>query len=286
MKPSQKAHQFFSPLRRILSAWVLIAFIATNCFPLPVHAAEVSIPDAMPESLPRDLSAVHIPQEFGKVQEFFQGKGDKVVVLVQDAHAIADAQRNIQKIIGHFQTRYGLALIALEGASSKLDAQIFRSFPDQELLRKIFEEYLEKGELTGSTAAAIFSPARALYHGVEDWGLYEEGLGLYLKAVETDAGIFEKINSLQNELQKQKESTYSKELLELDGLLSGFRENHAYLTDLLPKLAQLQAPEAGTELALLIEEIKGGKENRASIRCGSQKHGAGRQGFPGIREGP
>ena len=43
--------------------------------------------------------------------------------------------------------------MAVEGASSELDPQIFWSFPNKELLKKIFETYLDRGELTGTTAA-------------------------------------------------------------------------------------------------------------------------------------
>ena len=172
-------------LKRLFSIWLLISFIGTNHFSFPSYAAAPAESPAA-KAFPPDLSAIQVPEGIGKIQEFYKGKGEKVVVLVQDAHAIPDAQRSIQKIIAHFQKQYGLPVIALEGASSELDPQIFKSFPDKELLKNTFEDYFEQGELTGSVAAAIFNETPGLYHGIEDWSLYEDGLSLYLKAAEKE----------------------------------------------------------------------------------------------------
>jgi hypothetical protein len=135
-------------------------------------------------ALLRNDGSPTLPSEFGSIQEFHQGTETKTVILIQDAHAIPDAQKSIRGLIDYFQKEYGVGLVAVEGASSQLDSQIFRSFPDKDLLKKVFEEYESQGELAGGTSAAIFSDSSSLYHGIEDWNLYEEGIALYLKAIE------------------------------------------------------------------------------------------------------
>jgi len=257
---------------RAVSFVVLISFTFTNSFVTPSYATAIALPSANDQrSLPGDLALIKIPDQIGKIQEVYKGKGQEVIILVQDAHAIPDAQRNIQKIIHHFQNRYGLNLIALEGASSELDSQFFKSFPDQEVLKKTFEQYFERGELTGGAAAAILNENPSLYFGVEDWALYEEGLGLYLQASQKEQLIIEKINVSKKELQKQKKFIYSKELLELDRVLEDFHANHNSLIDVLKLLAGIKAPEKGSELALLLEEASRDHESRSGIEAEVKK---------------
>jgi hypothetical protein len=117
---------------------------------------------------PLNLSTVKLPEEMGIIDEMYAGPGKQSVVLIRDAHSVPDAQRNIQHIIAYFQEHHGVTLIGLEGASGPLDVQIFKSFPDQMRLRKIFDKYLEKGELAGGPAAALFSSMPGSWFGVED----------------------------------------------------------------------------------------------------------------------
>src|SRR5262245_15939745 len=130
-------------LKKVFASGTIFLFLFSN-LSLPLSFA-ASAPDSFPVIELKDSASISIPANLGKVQEFFQGSG-KTVILIQDAHAIPDAQRNIQRLIDHFQKQYGVRLVALEGAASKADPQIFRSFPDKKLLKKTFEEYFEKGE--------------------------------------------------------------------------------------------------------------------------------------------
>jgi len=258
MNHSKNFHQ--TPYLRVIALFILIAFITTNAFVLPAFAipeqAHPSLKGTVPISFP-----IHVPPEIGKIEEVFQASSPRlqaageclkpaacslqpVVILIQDAHAIPDAQRNIQKLIEHFQKQYGVGLVALEGASSELDSRIFRSFPDKEILQKTFNEYFEKGELTGSTAAAIFSAEggsasggnETVFHGIENWELYEKGVELYLKAMEKEGTIGKQLEAAGRKLQTEKQRTYSKELLEVDKTLESFRRND---TDLVTVLEQL-----------------------------------------------
>ena len=272
-------------MQRILSAFVLVSFISMNHFVIPAYGGNPSPDPAVVSPFPDDLSKLEVPREIGKVWEFYKGIGNEVVVLIQDAHAIPDAQRNIQKLIDYFQKEYGIRLVALEGASSQLDPQIFRSFPDKELLQKVFQEYLAQGELAGGTAAAIFSaeggsgftssarggPAfggggnETIFHGIEDWNLYEGGLTLYLEAMKKEPEISKKLGGLRKDLEEKKIKVYSKELLEIDSLLENFYKNHSNLLPVLKKLAVIKEPAPGSELALLIQEIKRNPEGNQSI---------------------
>ena len=211
------------------------------------------------------IKEVIIPKELGSVQAAFQAPQDRpFVFIVQDAHAIPDAQRSIQGLIDYFQKEYGVGLVALEGAISKLDTQFFRSFPDKELLKKVFQEYQSQGELAGGTASAIFNESKSVYHGIEDWNLYEEGISLYLKALEQEPQILTKLQAQKKDIQAKKEKTYSKTLLDIDRSLERFYENGSSLPEVLKKLSEVKAPSQDSELALILSEIaKEGNQDNA-----------------------
>jgi hypothetical protein len=136
----------------------IIAVFTALC----LECTSISIPFAHAEAAPKILPAVKslnpenlkLPVKFGEVVESHAGKGN--VIIVQDAHAIPDAQRNIANVIKFVQQEYGVGTVALEGASGDLDPQIFRSFPDKKLLRQVMKGYMDAGEIAGGTAAAIF----------------------------------------------------------------------------------------------------------------------------------
>lgn len=243
-------------LGKSVAVFVCLAFLVTSVY-LPHARAEVApIPALNFRSLTDDLTAIALPKEIGKIQDIHRGSGDKVVVLIQDAHSIPDAQHSIRSAIDYFQTKYGISLVGLEGASEKLDPQIFRSFPDKELLRKTFEAYAARGELTGGTAAALFNASPATYHGIEDWPLYEEGVSHYLQAVKIEPEIKALLDPMEAALTREKETVYSKELLEIDRLLADFGRNKTDLVQVLNKLAEYEPPPKGSELAVLLEEIR------------------------------
>ena len=243
-------------LRKGTAVFVCAAFISTSVYLPKARAESPTMPIAGYRSLADDLTAIALPKEIGKIQETYRGTSDKIVVLIQDAHSIPDAQRSIRSAIDHFQTQYGVSLVGLEGASEKLDPQIFRSFPDKELLRKTFDAYSQRGELTGGTAAALFNTSASTYHGIEDWPLYEEGVSYFLKATAIESEIKALLEPMVAALNKEKETVYSKELLEIDRLLANFGENKTDLAQVLNQLSKYQPPPKGSELAVLLEEIQ------------------------------
>jgi len=253
----------YSKLARVIALATAFTFSSTNL----AFAAPPLVPSSV-EALEHysnariDSSAIKVPAEIGKIQEAFQASSHRLqakgkclspeacglqplVILIQDAHSIPEAQRNIQKLIQHFQNQYGIRVVGVEGAATKLDSQIFNSFPDKQLLAKTFDEYFERGELNGTAAAAVLSSNSSsgnavIFHGVENWSLYEEGLAFYLEAVEKEPEILQGLQAAGHRLQEEKKKIYAKELLEVDKLFEAFKRNDADLVTILKKLKRIQ----------------------------------------------
>lgn len=238
---------------RLLAFFVLITFTSTNQFSTSAIASP-SQSFVNSKELSEDLNSIKLPVGMGKIQEVYKGKAREAVIVVQDAHAVPDAQKSIQKIIGYFQNEYGLSFIGLEGASSKLDLQVFKSFPDKEILKRTFNDYLEKGELSGAVVSAVFNNSLSDYKGVENWNLYEKGLRFYLKALNSSQPLLEKISLEKLNIQTRKRTIYSKKLFQIDESLESFLTNGSDLLSTLSALSKIKSPETGSELAILLEE--------------------------------
>jgi broad specificity phosphatase PhoE len=245
-------------LRAIVWGVVFVFTLTSVTWTMPTAHANTT-PSVRPGPVVplKDLADVSLPAEIGKIRETYRGTSDKTVILIQDAHSIPDAQRSIQSAIDHFQKEYGVTLIGLEGASERLDPQIFRSFPDKELLRKTFDDYSGKGELTGGTAAALFNSSQtAVYQGIEDWELYEKGIAGFLGAMKTESEVTASLEQRIIDLEREKGTSYPKDLLEVDRLLTQFGENKTNLAQVLSGLSPYLPPPESSELAVLLKEIQ------------------------------
>ncbi len=227
-------------------------------------AQQVSAPAVPAVFFPADLREIKIPSNIGSLEEVHQGD-ERLVILVQDAHSIPTAQRSIRNLIDFFQQTYGLDQIAVEGARAQLDPQIFRSFPDREKLKAVFSQYLESGELTGTTFAAVFNSREADYRAIEDWPLFEEGYGHYLSALAGADETGRVMDALEKDLERRKEQSYAPQLLLIDRAVRDFRDHSANLMDVLETLASVKAPEPGSELALMLDENAKTDETRLPL---------------------
>ena len=115
-----------SLLKKIAGLLSLASFLTAQFAPPFVDAAEpAAVNSEKPELTRSDLAQLALPEGVGRIEEKFEGSSEGTVVLLQDAHAIPEAQRNIRKLIEHFQSRYGVRLIGLEGGLERVGRAVF-----------------------------------------------------------------------------------------------------------------------------------------------------------------
>lgn len=184
--------------------------------------------------LPEDL-----PEGLGRVESFHDaGKDSPFVFIVQDAHAVTDAQRHIQELILYLEKTAGVRLVGVEGAEGILDPVLFRTFPDLFIKNKVFESYLQSGELTGAELAALASEGQSKVFGIEDWSLYEDNHLAYLKAAENQDAAHRALESLYASLQQKKKDVFNPELLAFHSLREDFYSEKISLPQLLEGIGQ------------------------------------------------
>ncbi|MBI3313577.1 MAG: hypothetical protein HYZ83_05035, partial [Candidatus Omnitrophica bacterium] len=98
---------------------VIAVFVAVSMFfhGYTAYAIAEESPAAAINSSTKPIPILdfRLPAEIGDIKEKFEGRDGRMVFIIQDAHAVPNAQRNIQKIIDYVQTKYGVNMVVLEG---------------------------------------------------------------------------------------------------------------------------------------------------------------------------
>lgn len=226
---------------KVISVVTIMAFFCTDllffpsqAFAQPVHSSQAhgGTDTALLASVSASCGNVQdfvIPPELGSITDEFrvrsselggkkvlgtQNSGRPTVILIQDAHAIPEAQTSLEKLVEYLQGQYGVRTVALEGAEGKLDPRLFRTYPNAKKLKEVFEQYLENGELSGAAVASVLSPYLSDYVGIEDWELYQDGVAAFLRGLDQQAGFNMQVTALNERIQKLKKEFYSPEARE------------------------------------------------------------------------
>jgi len=188
----------------------------------------------------------NLPESLGHVESFYDaGQDAPFVFIVQDAHAVVDAQRHIQELILYLEKTAGVRLVGVEGAEGILDPVLFRSFPDSFIKHKVFESYLQAGELTGAELAALDPEGQSRIFGIEDWSLYEDNHRAYLRTAEKKVSADSALENLHTILRQKRKDVFNPGLLAFHSLREDFYSEKSGLPELLKGLGQnaFEGPE-------------------------------------------
>ncbi len=259
MEKSTQRKYAFSFRLRIITFVTCFCFLGTSLVgPAPRANAEVA---GAPRQIKVDGSNLNIPPELGTIRERFISPdlNKPLVVYIQDAHAVYDAQKSIQGIIDHLQKQYALPMVAVEGAVGELDPVLFRAFPLENIKTKVFDELMHKGEISGVDASAILNPEWSHFFGIEEKELYFKDRDAFIEAIQAKEQAEKILGERRAKIREEKAKVYSPELLELDQKYEAFEEDSRQLFDFLGWLTHFDISEtAFPKLHLLIKEV--GKE--------------------------
>ncbi len=228
-----------------------------------VPRAHAELSGALPslEAVFPAVKNLSVPRELGEIQEAYQGKPGRTVILIQDAHAVYEAQKSIESLILYFRENYRIHLTGVEGGDGAFEPRLLQSYPDSKYLRRVLDEYLQRGELSGSVTAAVSAKQGLKLFGLEDRPLYEKAILSYLRAFQVKEENLKKISAFEKVLRQAKEKNYSPELLNLDRqdceFWNGSKQN---LAEYLELLTAAKLPAGYPHLSALWEEIQNSKK--------------------------
>ncbi len=176
----------FHPWLKAVALFTAIIFLTTSIVSadqlqsIRVKAPLLSPDLPSPHQSPMREEFAALPESLGQVKRMYQGRSDRIVVHIQDAHVNEEAQHNIAAILDYFAQNHQLQLVNLEGAEGELYTSLFTAFPNKKARQNIADYFLKAGRLTGPEYLAIVERPDMVLFGVEDRAIYEKNRNAYL----------------------------------------------------------------------------------------------------------
>ncbi|MCG2711521.1 MAG: hypothetical protein L6416_04255 [Candidatus Omnitrophica bacterium] len=175
----------------------------------PVQPKDVGIEDVL---------NIKIPSSWGIVRDSYNSGTDKLIINIQDAHCDFLAQENISKILGRLASEYRLKVVALEGASGRVENPVLSFFPQEDVKKEVSMYLVREGKLTGAEYLAITSDYGLKLYGVEDMRLYMDNLEAFQQSQPFKNEAKGYFVDLKQALDKLKPYLYNDGLKEYDAL--------------------------------------------------------------------
>ena len=218
-------------------------------------------------------SSIQIPQSLGRISDIYipqegEPHSDQLVIHIQDAHDSFSAQKNIDKIITHLNTHYGVNFVGVEGASGQLDLDMYRSFPFESVKRKVVDNHLSLGRLSGAEASAILSSGTT-FIGVEDAGLFNNNYTKFLNYHSSHEESVSEFHKLKKYLKLVKKKYYSEDLKWFDKQVEAYKQAETTFIDYIGLLSdQMERYQIVSSEYLFFDQLI----NLASLRSQYKPH--------------
>jgi hypothetical protein len=117
---------------------------------------------ALMDSIPLASASIHEVYDSGQ-------DASSPVLLLQDVHMNAEAQTNIAAVLLELMNQKQVDVVGVEGAFGAFDFSPFRSFPDQNIVKSVTTDFLQKRRVAAPSFAGITSPSEPpSFVGVDD----------------------------------------------------------------------------------------------------------------------
>ncbi len=163
-----------------LTSWFLTICLLITQILTPDLAQAASLVFAPAQSEAQSVAAWEPSTLTGKVTQRVLTENSKgTIIHIQDAHAVFEAQKNIQSLIAQVNKVASAEAIFIEGGIGKLDPQMKHFFPDGLTLNpETREAWMKEGHLTGAEAY-LMENQRARGFGIEEMKSYWDNVELY-----------------------------------------------------------------------------------------------------------
>ena len=159
----------------------------------------------------------NLPVSFGKIFETnIINDENPDIVIINDLHSQSFAQKNIYSIIKYIKTEIDVDKIFIEGAAKgKIDTSAITNI-NKDTKEKLLNKMLNKGLVSGAEYFC-YTTNTELY-GIEDSPLYTKTLQQAYILIRNENYFNLRIEKAKKELNKLKETIYSKDMFEFEYL--------------------------------------------------------------------
>lgn len=163
-----------------------------------------------------DMNKIVIPNDFGKINQEYEGLEDQLIVHIQDVHVNYEAQKNISEILKVLVSQNGIEKICLEGAEGPFMLDKFHVFKDKFIRGKIADYFMKTGKLTGAEYLFYANELPGVLMGVENRDVFMANYRAFKEPLKFREAFGEYYDGIKSTLKDIKVSIYSSELMEID----------------------------------------------------------------------
>jgi hypothetical protein len=184
-----------------------------------------------------------------------------LVIHIQDAHGIKEAQQNIASMIGALQSSRGVNLVGVEGAAGIFNLVPYRAYPSQ-VVKDVADFFLDRGLIVGSEYAGLTLPKSLTLFGMEHGSLYAENATALRESYAARSETRSVLERLQGTAKTLKQKRYSPALLEYDTHMAAYKAERESLSDFVKFLAHTYKPHSkalpalGANVAMLLTALE------------------------------
>ncbi len=196
----------------------------------PVPLRSVSAPVASMGGAGRTTAApldwlTDVVMPYGAVREVHRSAapGSPLVIHIQDAHELENAQRNIGAIVEGLRAKRGVTLVGLEGARAAVEVAPFGPTRRADLRRAVAEILLRRGYIGGAEHAALVSVTPPALWGIENAADYRANIEAVTESRRLRPLAEGRVRDLLRAAEGLKDKIYGPAMREFDRRL----QNHA-----------------------------------------------------------
>jgi phosphoenolpyruvate-protein kinase (PTS system EI component) len=223
----------------------------------PSATAKLS-PGEPPSSEPGPIKTL-LPRliPYGAIREVHLSRapGTPLIINIQDAHGIEEAQRNISGMMRSLQDARALDLVGLEGASGAFALEAFRAYPNPAVTKGIADYFLKEGMISGPEYAGLTSPEAPPLWGLEDKTAYERNIQAFKDSLARAPKLRALLTELKTTLARLKDKDYSPSLKEFDRHFNAYKERQENLGDYTRYLAAADPSRTPPNVRRLLDAL-------------------------------
>lgn len=195
---------------------------------------------------------IKMPFAYGTIRKvrLSENPSAPLVILIQDAHEIASAQKNIAAMLNHLEESFGKAgeapmVIGVEGSVGGYDLGRFRNLKARKAQKTMAQFLLEKSFINGAEYHGMTAEAEPLLWGIESEEAYLKNVSAYRKGEKSAVEAEKTLNALEASLEPLKQKFLSPELLDFDRAVSDFNRGKITVSDFFGRVARQKEAKSG-----------------------------------------
>ncbi len=172
--------------------------------------------------------------KLGHIRESFDASSDKMIVHIQDAHCVYEAQSNIIDLVKDLYKNNNISLVTLEGADGYFNIDNFTSFPLKDSRQNVANYFLKNGRISGAEYLMIENDLPLVFRGAENSDLYIDNYNSFLKALPSNnVKVSNKMKQIKSALNRLKKHIFNEQLVSFDNYSDQYESGKLPLSEFL-----------------------------------------------------